>query len=111
MCHCHNTFGLATANTLACVEGGCDEADLVINGYGDEAGNASYEEVIVALEALYGIETGIDLKRMKKYSDLGIKFGKVPIQPHKAIVGAKRILAPHVYLGRNRHGEGILVPA
>ena len=94
MCHCHNTFGLATANTLACVEGGCDEADLVVNGYGDEAGNASFEEVIVALEALYGIDTGIDLKALMKYSQLGVKFGKVPIQPHKAIVGQNAFLRP-----------------
>lgn len=94
MAHCHNTFGLATANTLACVEGGCDEVDLVVNGYGDEAGNASFEEVVVALEALYGIDTGINLKMLKKYSEVGMKFGKVPIQPHKAIVGANAFLRP-----------------
>jgi len=60
MTHCHNTFGLAVANSLACVEGGTDEVDGVINGYGDEAGNASLEECAVALEALYGIDTGFE---------------------------------------------------
>jgi isopropylmalate/homocitrate/citramalate synthase len=94
MAHCHNTFGLATANTLACVEGGANEVDLVVNGYGDEAGNASFEEVVVALEALYGVTTGLNIKLLKRYSELGLKFGKVPIQPHKAIVGQNAFLRP-----------------
>ncbi|MFH1122645.1 MAG: hypothetical protein V1758_03185, partial [Pseudomonadota bacterium] len=94
MNHCHNTFGLATANTLACVEGGADEVDVVINGYGDEAGNASLEEVVVSLEALYGIDTGMKLGLLNKYSQLAIEKGKIPIQPHKAIVGGNAFLRP-----------------
>lgn len=94
MTHCHNTFGLATANTLACVEGGADEVDVVINGYGDEAGNASLEEVVVSLEALYGIETGMKLEMLNQYSRMAIEKGKVPIQPHKAIVGENAFLRP-----------------
>jgi isopropylmalate/homocitrate/citramalate synthase len=92
--HCHNTFGMATANTLACVEGGTNEADVVINGYGDEAGNASLEEVVVSLEALYGIDTGIKLEMLNKYSRMAIEKGKIPIQPHKAIVGENAFLRP-----------------
>jgi len=94
MNHCHNTFGLATANTLACVEGGADEVDVVINGYGDEAGNASLEEVVVSLEALYGIDTGMKLAMLNKYSKMAIEKGKIPIQPHKAIVGENAFLRP-----------------
>lgn len=78
-CHMHNTFGLATANSLACVEGGCNSVDVAINGYGDEAGNAALEEVAVCLEAFYGIDTGLNLEMLKGYSDLAIKLGKVPI--------------------------------
>ena len=59
--HCHNTYGLATANTLACVKGGYDEVDCTINGYGDEVCNAAMEEVATSLEALYGIDTGLEL--------------------------------------------------
>jgi len=94
MNHCHNTFGLATANTLACVEGGADEVDVVINGYGDEAGNASLEEVVVSLEALYGVDTGMKLGLLNKYSQMAIEKGKIPIQPHKAIVGENAFLRP-----------------
>jgi isopropylmalate/homocitrate/citramalate synthase len=92
--HCHNTFGLAVANSLACVEGGADEVDVVINGYGDEAGNASLEEVVVSLEALYGIDTGLNLNLLNKYSKMAIEKGRIPIQPHKAIVGENAFLRP-----------------
>jgi 2-isopropylmalate synthase len=104
--HCHNTFGLAVANTLACVEGGADEIDVVINGYGDEAGNASLEECVVALEALYGIDTGMDMGFLKRYSELAIQKGKVLIQPHKAIVGENAFLRPmYVWAGINMAKE------
>jgi isopropylmalate/homocitrate/citramalate synthase len=92
--HCHNTFGLATANTLACAEGGGTELDLCINGFGDEAGNASLEEVVVSLEALYGVDTGLDLSLMNKYSQMAVEKGKMPIQAHKAIVGENAFLRP-----------------
>ena len=94
MVHCHNTFGLATANTLAAVEGGANETDVVINGYGDEAGNASLEEVVASLEALYGVDTGLKLELLNKYSKMAIEKGKIPIQPHKAIVGENAFLRP-----------------
>jgi len=98
-CHMHNTYGLATANSLACVEGGCDSVDAAINGYGDEAGNASLEEVAVCLEAFYGIDTGLNLKMLKEYSELAINLSNVPIQPHKAIVGENAYLRPKIVWG------------
>ncbi len=104
--HCHNTFGLAVANTLACIEGGADEYDAVINGYGDEAGNASLEECVVALEALYGIDTGINMGLLKKYSDMAIEKGRVLVQPHKAIIGENAFLRPmYVWAGINMAKE------
>jgi 2-isopropylmalate synthase len=92
--HMHNTFGLAVANTLACVEGGADSVDGAVNGYGDEAGNASLEEIVVALEALYGVDTGFKTEMLKGYSDMAVKYGQVPIQPHKAIVGDNAFRRP-----------------
>ncbi len=62
--HCHNDFGLATANTLAGIEAGADGADVVVNGLGDRGGNAPFEEVVLALEVLYGIKTGIKLGKI-----------------------------------------------
>jgi len=98
--HCHNTFGLAVANTLASVEGGANEVDGVINGYGDEAGNASLEEVVASLEVLYGIDTGMKLDMLNEYSRMAIEKGKLPIQPHKAIVGENAFLRPmYVWAG------------
>ena len=100
MCHMHNTFGLATANSLACVEGGCDEVDGAINGYGDEAGNASMEEIAASLEALYGVDTGLKLEYLSKYSKKAEEYGKVRCQPHKAIIGESAFLRPmYVWAG------------
>ena len=104
--HCHNNYGMATANTLAAVEGGANEVDVAINGYGDDAGNASLEEVAVGLEALYGIDTGLKLEMLTEYSRRAAEIGRFPIQPHKAIVGENAFLRPmYVWSGKNMAAE------
>jgi 2-isopropylmalate synthase len=104
--HCHNTFGMATANTIAAAEGGGTELDCTINGYGDEAGNAALEEVVVSLEALYGVDTGIKLEMLNRYSQEAIKRGRTPLQPHKAIVGENAFLRPmYIWSGINMAKE------
>jgi isopropylmalate/homocitrate/citramalate synthase len=104
--HCHNNYGMATANTLAAVEGGANEVDVAINGYGDDAGNASLEEVAVGLEALYGIDTGLKLEMLTEYSQRAIAIGRFPVQPHKAIVGENAFLRPlYVWSGKNMAAE------
>ena len=85
--HTHNDLGLAVATTLAGVEGGAEIVDVVFNGLGDRAGNAATEEVIMALEILYGINTNIKLDKLMEVSQLIEKYSKTPLQPHKAIVG------------------------
>ncbi len=59
--HCHNDFGLAVANVLGGYEGGADVLQVSVNGIGYRAGNASMESVIMALEVLYGVRTGLRL--------------------------------------------------
>ena len=59
--HCHNDFGLAVANVLAAYEAGADVLQVSLNGVGYRAGNASLESVAMALEVLYGVETGLRL--------------------------------------------------
>ncbi|MBP1764993.1 MAG: Homocitrate synthase [Firmicutes bacterium] len=59
--HAHNDFGLATANTLAAVRAGIDLVSVTVNGIGERAGNASLEEVALALNEVYGCSAGIDL--------------------------------------------------
>ena len=85
--HAHQDLGLAVANTLAGVEGGAEVVDVVFNGLGDRAGNAATEEVIMALEILYGINLNLKLDLIMEISQLIEKYSKTPLQPHKPIVG------------------------
>lgn len=62
--HCHNDFGLAVANVLAAYEAGADVLQVSINGIGYRAGNASMESVAMALEVLYGADSGLRLDRL-----------------------------------------------
>lgn len=99
--HCHNDFGLATANTLAGLAAGAAGADVVTNGLGDRGGNAALEEVALALEILHGVRTGIRLENVTALSQLvenlsGIKKCRV-----KAVVGEFTFLHSPVMHIRN----------
>jgi isopropylmalate/homocitrate/citramalate synthase len=85
--HCHNDFGLATANTLAAVEEGATYLHTCIAGFGERAGIAPFEEVVAALELLYNIDTGIDMGKVFRLSQSAEKAFALPIQFHKPIVG------------------------
>jgi 2-isopropylmalate synthase len=89
--HCHNDLGMATANTLAAVSNGARQVEVTINGIGERAGNTSLEEVVMALRTrrnLWGLETGIDSRRLYPVSRLVSQLTGIPVQPNKAIVGA-----------------------
>jgi isopropylmalate/homocitrate/citramalate synthase len=85
--HCHNDFGLATANTLAAVEEGVSYVHTCVAGFGERAGLAPMEEVVLALELLYNIDTGLDLKKLYRLGQLVEKSFALPIQYHKPIIG------------------------
>lgn len=85
--HCHNDFGLATANTLAGITAGAEYASVTVNGIGERAGNASIEEVAMILERLEGIGTGIDTKGFKGLSQLVSTLSGRPVPLNKPIVG------------------------
>ncbi len=85
--HCHNDFGLAAANTLTALEVGVTAPHTCVNGLGERAGNAAFEEVALALERLYGVRTGLRTERMYELSQLVEELSGVVIQPNKAIVG------------------------
>lgn len=85
--HCHNDFGLASANTLAGVDAGASQVHVTVNGIGERAGNASLEEVVMALQNLYKFKTGIRAEKIYETSRLVRRLTGVPIQPNKAIVG------------------------
>ncbi len=85
--HCHNDFGLATANTLTALEAGAVAPHTCVNGLGERAGNASFEEVVLLLESIYGVPTGIRTERLFELSQLVEEISGVPVPPNKAIVG------------------------
>ncbi len=85
--HCHNDFGLAAANTLTALECGARAPHVCVNGLGERAGNAALEEVVVELEALYGVHTGIRTERLTELSRLVEELSGVPVAANKALVG------------------------
>jgi isopropylmalate/homocitrate/citramalate synthase len=85
--HCHNDFGLATANTLTALSAGAQVASTALNGMGERAGCAATEEVAMALRILYGREMGLELTKFYKASKLLQKYSGVKLQRHKAVVG------------------------
>jgi len=86
-CHIHNQNGMGTATTLGAIEGGVDEPDCTWNGYGDQAGNACLEEVVCDLEALYGVNTGVNLEKLTEISEMVEKMCGIETQKHKAFTG------------------------
>ena len=89
--HCHNDLGMAVATSLAAVQAGVRQVECTINGLGERAGNASLEEIVMALKVrhdLFGLETGIDTTQIVPVSKLVSAVTGYPVQPNKAIVGA-----------------------
>ncbi len=86
--HTHDDFGLAAANALAGYEAGGVQSQVSVNGIGERAGNAAYEEVVMALEALYDVDTGIDTTRITELSRLVEELSEMPVPGNKPVVGA-----------------------
>jgi 2-isopropylmalate synthase len=88
--HCHNDLGMATANSLAAVEGGARQIECTINGLGERAGNTALEEVVMALKVRGDIMpyfTGIDTTKIMNISRRVASVSGFPVQFNKAIVG------------------------
>ena len=89
--HCHNDLGLAVANSLAAVRAGARQVECTINGLGERAGNASLEEIVMAVRTradVFPVETRIDTTQIVPASKLVSQVTGYPVQPNKAIVGA-----------------------
>ncbi len=88
--HCHNDLGMAVANALAAVSSGARQVECTINGIGERAGNASLEEIVMAMRVRpdrYPYETGIASEQIFAASQMLSEITGVPVQPNKAITG------------------------
>ena len=89
--HCHDDLGMAVANSLSAVVNGARQVEVAVNGIGERAGNASLEEVVMALHVrrdLFGVSTQVDTTQLTRASRLVSKVTGMVVQPNKAIVGA-----------------------
>ena len=89
--HCHNDLGLAVANSLAAVRAGARQVECTINGIGERAGNASLEELAVALavrQSFFGVQTNIRLEEIYSASRALCDVTGISVPPNKAVVGA-----------------------
>jgi 2-isopropylmalate synthase len=89
--HCHNDLGLAVGNSLAAVRRGARQVECTVNGLGERAGNASLEEVVMAVRTrqdVFSCDTGLDTTQIVSCSRLVSSITGFPVQPNKAIVGA-----------------------
>ncbi|MCH7812286.1 MAG: 2-isopropylmalate synthase [Chloroflexi bacterium] len=89
--HCHDDLGLAVANSLAAVRAGARQVEVCVNGIGERAGNASLEEVAMAIKTrsdFYDLETNINTRQLYRTSRLVVDLSGMSVQPNKAIVGA-----------------------
>jgi 2-isopropylmalate synthase len=89
--HCHNDLGLATANTLAAIENGARQVECTVNGLGERAGNASLEEIAMAIKTrkdYFKFHTSVNAQEIMRTSNLVSRLMGMPVQANKAIVGA-----------------------
>ena len=89
--HCHNDLGMAVANSLSAVLHGARQVECTINGLGERAGNASLEEIVMAVKTrsdVFPVETRIDTRQIVPTSKLVSTITGYPVQPNKAVVGA-----------------------
>ncbi len=107
--HCHNDFGLASANSIAGIIAGAAGCDVVVNGLGDRGGNASFEQVVVALEELYGVNTGIKLQNIYALAKHVEKITAITQSPVRPIAGDFTFLhspVQHIYNAASKNTSG-----
>lgn len=85
--HCHNDFGMATANSIAGIRAGARQVHVTVNGIGERAGNTSLEEVVMATRKLLGMDTGVDTTRLYDTSRFVSQVTRVPVPFFKPVVG------------------------
>ncbi|NKC68555.1 LeuA family protein [Vagococcus fluvialis] len=87
--HFHEDFGMSVATTIAALSAGAEVAHVTVNGIGERVGNCPIEPLALSLEALYGIDTGIDLKKLLPVSREVAIRSNFPTPPTKAVIGTR----------------------
>lgn len=100
--HCHDDMGLATINSIEAIRAGATAVDVTVNSTGHRCGNAAFEQVIPALEVLYGIKTGIDMEQLTSLTEMVAELYGVPIASNHPITGR------HMFSYGGSHLGGIL---
>jgi isopropylmalate/homocitrate/citramalate synthase len=109
--HCHNDFGLAIANTLAGVLAGAELAEVSVNGYGERAGNCSTAEFALALELLYGIESGLRLERLTDLERFASEIAGIPLPTDKPISGSNVFAQKlDIHVALTKEDAGLMEP-
>jgi 2-isopropylmalate synthase len=85
--HPHDDFGMAAANAVAGFEAGAEQAQVSVNGIGERAGNAAYEEIVMTVESIYGFDAGIDTTRITELSRLVEERSDIGVPANKPVVG------------------------
>ncbi|WP_435094440.1 LeuA family protein [Halorubrum sp. N11] len=85
--HTHDDFGMAAANAIMGFENGAHQAQVSVNGIGERAGNAAYEEVVMAVESVYGVDTGIDTTQITKLARIVEEASDIPVPANKPVTG------------------------
>jgi homocitrate synthase NifV len=101
--HTHNDLGMATANAIAGLRAGVEYVNTTVNGLGERAGNAPFEEVVMALKHACGLDLGLDLSRLVELSQLVARASCRPVPPWKAVVG-ERVFSHESGL----HADGVI---
>ncbi|MDD1729662.1 MAG: 2-isopropylmalate synthase [Methanospirillum sp.] len=85
--HCHNDFGMATANTISAVEAGADQVQVTVNGIGERAGNADLACTTMIIESIFGYNTGIETARLVETSRMVSRFSGLMVPPNWPVTG------------------------
>ncbi len=86
--HCHDDFGFALANSVESVRASAEVVDCVLNGYSHRSGNCAFAQIVLALEVLYGVRTGVDLSQVMSLCQFASDIFGVPIPPLSPHIGA-----------------------
>lgn len=113
--HCHNDYGLAMSNAIAAVEAGAAAVDTSVNGLGERSGNVVMAEFVTALQYLYGVDLGIDMRKLTELSKLVAELSGVPLSATQPLTGPNSFahkIDAHIYgLDRTAEAYEFIEPA